>query len=310
MKELKIFAVVAFFTLLTYWGVEPYAHSQMHKHVESHGFSYGDLSALGKTGDATKGAETFQAAGCIGCHAMESAGMPAPMDPVSAAASFGVNPPDLSTAGAIYSENFLADLIKNPAHALKVEHKFKDGKMHPMTPFMGAGGDLDQEVADIVAFMKAEASKAQITPEKAYIDACGRCHSMRYSKWFKVGSAPAVFKTDKDEYEFKLKVADYEEKLKAYMGTLPPDLSIMIRARSHDFMTTFIEDPQSQLPGTSMPRVGLTKEGTDKVLEYMTQIGDPSKPARASLGPWVIGFAIIFTIFAYLWKNSLWRDLH
>jgi len=33
-KELKIFGVVAFFTLLLYWGVEPFAHSQMHKHVE------------------------------------------------------------------------------------------------------------------------------------------------------------------------------------------------------------------------------------------------------------------------------------
>jgi len=40
MKELKIFGVVAFFTLLLYWGVEPYAHSQMHKHVESHNFVY------------------------------------------------------------------------------------------------------------------------------------------------------------------------------------------------------------------------------------------------------------------------------
>jgi len=34
MKELKIFGVVTAFTLLLYWGVEPFAHSQMHAHVD------------------------------------------------------------------------------------------------------------------------------------------------------------------------------------------------------------------------------------------------------------------------------------
>ncbi len=42
-KELKVLAVVVFFTLITYWGVEPFAHSVMHKHVEGHDFTYPDL---------------------------------------------------------------------------------------------------------------------------------------------------------------------------------------------------------------------------------------------------------------------------
>ena len=45
-KELKIFGVVAFFTLFLYWGVEPYAHSQMHKHVEGHGFVYNGVADI------------------------------------------------------------------------------------------------------------------------------------------------------------------------------------------------------------------------------------------------------------------------
>ena len=40
MKELKIFGIVAVFTLVLYWGVEPFAHSQMHKHVEFNNFNY------------------------------------------------------------------------------------------------------------------------------------------------------------------------------------------------------------------------------------------------------------------------------
>jgi ubiquinol-cytochrome c reductase cytochrome c1 subunit len=48
----------------------------------------------------------------------------------------------------------------------------------------------------------------------------------------------------------------------------------------------------------------------EKVIEFLEETGDPSKPARAMAGPWVIGFFILFTILAYLWKSSLWRDLH
>jgi len=75
-------------------------------------------------------------------------------------------------------------------------------------------------------------------------------------------------------------------------------------------LETFVEDPQSQLEGTAMPRVGLTKEGYEKVEAYLEEIGDPSKPKREAVGPWVLGFFVIFTILAYLWKQAHWRDLH
>jgi len=307
-KELKVLAVVVFFSLLTYWGVEPYAHSQMHKHIDDATFEYKDLNTSGKKGDAKRGEALVKGAGaCTGCHGIKVAGMPAPMDALTSVGAYGVNPPDLSTAGALYDEKFLSDLIVNPAHALKVEHKFDPakGKMHPMAGFYGAGGDKDQEVADMVAYLKSIAPK-EITPKEAYESACGRCHTMRYAKWYKIGTEPKA-KTTKEALEFKVKVETYDEALKKYMGKLPPDLSIIIRARSEHFLETFIENPQSQLKGTSMPAVGLTKEGFEKVTEYLTEIGDPSKPERQKYGPWVILFFIGFTILAYLWKKSMWK---
>ena len=54
MKELKILAVVVFFTLLTYWGVEPFAHSQMHKHVEFNHFNYDGKADIEEASDAKK----------------------------------------------------------------------------------------------------------------------------------------------------------------------------------------------------------------------------------------------------------------
>lgn len=277
-----------FFTGIVYWGVEPFAHSQMHPHVAPADFAFKDLAAIDKTGDATKGAEEFMNAGCIGCHGVKSQGMDAPMDNQTASETFGVVPPDLSTAGTLYSANFLASLIKNPAHALKLEHKFNDERPFPMTSFYGLGGDMDQEVADIIAYLQSIAPK-EISEEKAFEDACQRCHSLKYENKFAKSEAEALHK---------------------YMGTTPPDLSMMIRSKGEEYLTTFINDPQKQLPGTSMPRVGLTKDSQEKIVSYIAKAGDRKKDERDNLGVKVLGFMIIFTILAYLWKLKIWRDVH
>lgn len=315
-KELKIFGVVAFFTLLLYWGVEPYAHSQMHKHVEGHNFVYdgtADIEEASKEkkdakkafwadvkkiaalkGDAVAGEATF--AMCMGCH----------MD--GAANMGGVTPPSLDHAGALYDKNYLIALIKDPAMASNVDHKYPNGTMtHPMgsiTSMVSA----PQDIANVVAFLKAKKA-GEVTPKEAFTDACSRCHAMRYAKTTQLGDTPA-FKHEKDALAHKIKVIDEQDAIKAYMGKLPPDLSMIARARSEHFLETFVENPQSQLPGTSMPRTGLSLEGYEKVNAYLNDIGDPSKPARDMAGPWVIGFFVLFTILAYLWKSSLWRDLH
>jgi len=322
VKELFILAVVTVFTLLTYWLVEPFAHSQMHKHYESEGFAYKDLPALTKKGDATRGKDLVMGAGaCVGCHGIKAEGMPAPMDPVTAAQSYGVNPPDLSNAGAVFDAKFLAALIKNPAHALMVEHKFdaNKGQMHPMTQFYGAGGDIDQEVADMVAYLQSIAPKAEeLTPAMAFETACGRCHAVHYPyvvdgeahpAWTQIGEKPS-FKHKQDELAFETKVLDYQDALKKYMGTLPPDLSMYIRSRGEHYIKTFIENPQNYLKGTAMPRVGVNAEAAEKVIEHLENVGDSKRHERASVGANVMIFIFIFAIFAILWKKEVWKELH
>jgi len=312
-KEPLILAVVIVFTLVTYYLVEPFAHSQMHKHVESENFAYADLPAVAKKGDAARGQELVMGAGaCTGCHGIKVAGMPAPMDAVSAAAAYGVNPPDLSNAGIVYDERFLHDLIKNPAHALMVEHKFDaaKGQMHPMVAFYGAGGDIDQEVSDMVAYLKSIAvTQEELTPAIAFETACGRCHAVKYEKWTQIGEKPS-FKHKKDELAFDIKVLEYDDSLKAYMGKLPPDLSMYIRSRGEHYIKTFVENPQNYLEGTAMPRVGVTAEAADKVIEYLEDSGDTKRHEREAVGKNVMIYIIIFAIFALLWKKQVWRDLH
>ena len=312
-KEPLILIIVILFSLLTYYLVEPFAHSQMHKHHESEGFAYKDLPNLTKKGDAAKGQELVMgAAACAGCHSIKAAGMPAIMEPQAAAASYGVNPPDLSNAGAVYSPKFLASLIKNPAHALMVEHKFDPakGKMHPMVAFYGAGGDIDQEVADIIAYLQSIAQKAEeLTPKMAFETACGRCHAVHYENWTQIGTKPK-FKHEQDSLAFDIKLLDYQNSLKAYMGKLPPDLSIYIRSRGEHYISTFVENPQQYLKGTAMPRVGVSAEGAEKVIEYLEDSGDTKRHERESVGKKVMIYITIFAIFALLWKKQVWRDLH
>ncbi len=312
MRELKILAVVVFFSLLVYVLVEPFAHSQMHKHVEGHNFVYtgeADIVQASKEkketkkkfwsdvkkiasikGDVKAGEAVF--ANCVACHNGANVNMG------------GVIPPKLDHAGSIYDKNYLIALIKDPAMASNVDHKYEDTSTHPMGSVKFTVNS-DKDIADVVAYMLVHKA-GEATPKEAYEEACVRCHAMRYDKLTQLGETPG-FKYEKDALAHKIKVLEEQEKVKTYMGKLPPDLSMIIRARSENFLETFIENPQSQLPGTSMPRVGLSKEGYEKVKAYLTAIGDPSKPERERLGPWVIGFFIIFSILAYLWKKEKWR---
>lgn len=337
MKEFKILAVVAFFTLVTYWGVEPFAHSQMHKHVDGNNFAYdgkadveestmaieaaksikdatkkaaitdkatkklaekkafwADVNTISKIkGNAASGQALF--ASCMGCHNGSGVNMG------------GVVPPNLDHAGSLYDKKYLIALLKDPAIASNVDHKYENTMMHPMGT-VKTMVTTPQQIADVVEFIKTK-KVGKLEPKQAFLEACARCHADRYGNITQLGEMPK-FKTEKEALEYKIKVLTEQDAIKAYMGKLPPDLSIISRARSEHFMETFVENPQSQLPGTSMPRVGLTKEGFEKVYTYLEETGDPSKDARHALGPWVILFFAIFTILAYLWKKSQWKDLH
>lgn len=294
MRELKILAVVVALTLITYWGVEPFAHSQMHPHVAPADFKFSDVQEDIKDVKALQGnvanGEVLVTSNCTACHSIESKGFPKIMDNASSAAAYGVTPPDLSSAGKLYNADYLAAFIKNPAKASKVAHKYVDGKVHPMPSYDYLQA---QEVADIVAFLKDIAPK-EMTNKEVFSDACQRCHSIKYADM--KGGSMAAFTPKAD--------------IKQYMGKLPPDLSQHIRSRGDHYLETFINDPQKQLEGTAMPRVGLTEESQKQVIAYLQEVGDSKKDQREELGPKFLIYLVIFAVFAFLWKASKWREVH
>lgn len=253
-------------------------------------------------GDVTTGKASVEA-NCLACHSMDVEGYPAMMSDADSAATYGVVPPDLSLSGRIYDAQFLAALIVDPVKAMHVEHKFPaDGAT--MFPMPASDWMENQEVSDIVAYL-VEVSKNVKAPEVAedatsfeiskahnkqvFEAACMRCHDMTYAGI--AAQTPA-------------------NTIKDYIGATPPDLSQYIKSRGDEFLHNFINDPQRKLPATGMPRVGLTLEAEKQVVEYMTQIGDSKKDEREALGPIVIFYMVILSIFAYLWKKQIWRKLH
>jgi ubiquinol-cytochrome c reductase cytochrome c1 subunit len=291
MKELKILAVIATLVGITYYGIEPYAHSVMHPEVAAADFSFKDLKNVDTklVGNAANG-KVLVETNCVSCHGIEKAGNPAPMPAADAAAAYGVTPPDLSHAGRIYDKNYLANFIYDPVSAMHLNHKYPAGgaKQFPMPAFPLPA----QDIMDMVAYLQSVAPK--VADDKAghkvtFEAACGRCHSMKY--------AGIEAKTSADT-------------LKTYMGATPPDLSQHIKSRGEHYLHSFVNDPQVLLKGTAMPRVGLNEKAQEEVIAYMEEVGDSKKAERETTGLYVMIYTLIFAILAYLWKRKIWSEVH
>ncbi|HEB7537670.1 TPA: cytochrome c1 [Campylobacter coli] len=272
-------------------------------------------------GNAAKGKEFFNN-NCFACHGVKEDDIAANITD----SSLGVIPPDLSSAGVIFDEKFLAALIMNPALALKVDHKFGDAFI--MTAYNSeTSGDSEElvnaNIADVIAYLKEvgvkfeakenatikqeaelKYSKIEDANEKSalvekeiafakdkstFIEACGRCHDVKYDNFFTPSN---------------------HNDLANYLGSVPPDLSMMIRSRGEQYLHDFINNTQKLLPGTAMPRVGLTEDVQAKVVSYLEKVGDSKKEERESIGIYVMIFFVILSIFAIGWKRSVWSKLH
>ncbi|CBG39667.1 c-type cytochrome [Helicobacter mustelae] len=304
MREIKILVLLIVVIGVIYWGVEPFAHSVMHPKVAPADFTFKDLSNVELNGDPKKGKELVQT-NCTACHGIKSQGLAAPMDGASAASAFGVVPPDLSNVGAVFDGKYLAHFIADPVRTTLLSHKFKatceglsgamakecenanEGKQdYPMSSFKGVLSDA--EIADVVAYLKSIAPE-KLSNKEVFAEACQRCHDVKYDHM--IALTP-------------------EGDLKKYLGTGAPDLSMMIRSKGEHYLNIFINDPQKELPGTPMPRVGLTQSAQTQVIHYIEEVGDRKKHQRDQLGIKIMIYFAVLAILAFAWKKKVWKNLH
>lgn len=120
----------------------------------------------------------------------------------------------------------------------------------------------------------------------------------------------AALPTDLSENDRKAKIKEINARDAAYYGIKLPENSMKDSWQSNEDYTNMAKDMGVMPQGKAMPRVGLTKEAETQVINYLETIGDSKKAQRDSLGLWIVGFFVLLSALAYMWKSKIWRDLH
>lgn len=128
-----------------------------------------------------------------------------------------------------------------------------------------------------------------------FVSYCLGCHSLQYERWSRLGTdlgiPPSVLASEiippGDKPSDYIKTTMPPEDAVAWFGKVPPDLSLIVRARGgkdyvYQFLKTFYVDPSNpttgannlRLPSTAMPAVLSELEGLKKAV-FKTVPGQP-----------------------------------
>jgi len=172
---------------------------------------------------------------------------------------------------------------------------------------------------------------------KVVIDVCMLCHNLKYIKYrnladigFNEQQVDALRGDKKLDDIFKATMSD--EVADKVFGMIPPDLSVMAKARKgganyiYTLLTSYHEQADGKIdnrlfPGIKMPdTLDLSVEIDDKrkqlqeqkardVSSFLLWASDPHADTRHTMGAFVIGYFILLTIMLWLWKRRVWADL-
>lgn len=165
---------------------------------------------------------------------------------------------------------------------------------------------------------------------------CVACHSLKYVKYrhlLDIGFS----EQDLDGMRMGKGMNDFIDRLtpadslKDSFGKVPPDLSVMAKARRggaryiYSVLTGFYQKKDGSMdnhvfPGIRMPDplgYGTASEADRKSIEkqvvevasFLSWAADPHVLRRQRIGYWVIGYLIILTVLMYLVKKRIWARL-
>lgn len=190
---------------------------------------------------------------------------------------------------------------------------------------------------------------------EAYLQNCLGCHSLQYQRYNRTFRDLGISDEEgKAKYMPTGKnVGDHiqnsmpKKDAATWFGTTPPDLTLMARLKSPDYiytyMRSFYQDPERPFgvnnkvfKDVGMPHVlqglqglqtldengeltaasggQMSPEEYDEYIRDLTNfleyVGEPNKLEREQMGYYVIGFLLILLVFSYLLKKEYWRDVH
>jgi len=195
-----------------------------------------------------------------------------------------------------------------------------------------AGAEAELRTVDLA--YNPEAVKRGV---EAVTSVCMACHSLKYIKYrdlLKLGYTPGevdVKRADRDVDSPLLSQMPADSAAQAF-GKVPPDLSLMARAREgggryiFSMVTGYFLDPAGNVDnrvfhGIKMPDVmgfsGVTDAAQRAQMEgtvrdatiFLEWAADPKAQERRSLGFYVIGYLALLTVLLYLLKRRIWGRL-
>lgn len=170
-----------------------------------------------------------------------------------------------------------------------------------------------------------------------FMNACHGCHSLKYVHYRDLASFGidkdriAAWRGDSTLDSAMTSLLSDEASLQSF-GKIPPDLSMMVRAREggasylYSYLTGYYLTPDGKtsnhvFPLTKMPDALEISTATDPVtrsaileqahdiVSFLSWASDPHESERQSLGYYVIIYLIVLTVLLYNVKLQVWSRL-
>jgi len=179
-----------------------------------------------------------------------------------------------------------------------------------------------------------------------YMNFCSGCHSLKYVRYNTMAKDIGIRDSQgnlleslvkntllltSDKITDTIQTAMTPELAANWFGKAPPDLSLVARSRSNDWLYSYLRGfyPDNKrpwgvnnhiFPDVAMPNVLehlQTSLSADKynlavadLVNFLDYVAEPHKLERERLGVWVLIFLGIFLIFTMLLKREYWKDVH
>ena len=171
----------------------------------------------------------------------------------------------------------------------------------------------------------------------ALMNTCHSCHTLKYVKYRDLARL-GIDKKKVDEWRGEAALDSpiaslmSDEISMQSFGLVPPDLSLMARAREggadyvYSYLLGYYSTPDGEtknhiFPATKMPdplgistatdhaqREEIRKTAHD-IVSFLSWAADPHEEERHRLGYYVIGYLVILTVLLYFVKNQIWSRL-
>ena len=189
----------------------------------------------------------------------------------------------------------------------------------PLVAFAAGGGKSEYEVP---APVNLQDKVSLQNGAKLFVNYCMGCHGLQYQRYSRLAEDLEIpeelvqeklnFTTDK--VGDQMRTAMDPEDAKAWFGNAPPDLTMVTRYRSEDwvysYLINFYEDESRPFGYNNRVFEKEFKQEMGDITNFLAYTAEPVRPLRERLGVYVLVFLGILFVPAYLLKKEYWKDVH